>query len=127
MNDNSITERPIPEDINKRLIAWQFYFKEWYFLYYCLGIVSITSSLTVAYMASAILKPQIIALLSLIAAISTALNYFLLPYKCAKGYVQAWRTLSAAIIEYKTDERVDINVLHRAIHKGEEKIAEQYQ
>jgi hypothetical protein len=81
----------------------------------------------VAYMAFVIPNPKIIALLSLIAAISTALNYFFMPYKCAKGYVQAWRILSSAIIEYKTDEKVDIKVLNKAIREGEEKISEQHQ
>lgn len=50
-------------------------------------------------MAFAILNPKILNTLSLTAAISTALNYFLMPYKCAKGYVQAWRILNSAYIK----------------------------
>jgi hypothetical protein len=120
-------DKSVPDEIASRLNAWQFYFKWWYFLHYFFGVMSIVPSLTVTYMAFVIPKTEIIALLSLIAAISTALNYFLMPYKCAKGYVQGWRILSAAIIEYKTDEKVDIKVLHKAILDGEEKIANQYQ
>ncbi len=120
-------ERDIPKDIAERLTAWQYYFKTWFFWYYLFGIVSIVSSLTVAYMAFAISNPKLIAILSLVAATSTALNYFLMPYKRAKGYVQAWRILSAAMIEYKTDEKTDIKVLHQAIRDGEDKIANQYE
>ncbi len=124
---NNLIERDVPKDIQDRLKAWQYYFKLWYFLYYFFGVVSIVSALIVAYMAFAILNPKILGILSLIAAISTALNYFLMPYKRAKGYVQAWRALSSASIEYKTDESVNIKLLHQALRDGEKYIANQYE
>ena len=123
MND----ERQVPPDITERLKAWQFFYHLWYFWHYLFGVASIVLSLIVAFMAFVIPSPLIIALLSLFAAISTFLNYFLMPYKCAKGYVQAWRTLSVAIIEFKADESCDKKILNQAIRKGEKYIANQQQ
>jgi len=126
-NAPDIMERTIPEDIKDRLKAWQFYFKLCYFLYYSLGTVSIILSLTIIYLAFAITSAKVIAGLSFSASVCNALNYFLLPYKRAKGYVSAWRILSGAIIKYKVDTSVDVKQLSKAIKEGEKIIADHFE
>lgn len=120
-------ERAIPKEIRKRAKAWKFFYIWWYSLHYFLNVVSIISPLIVAYMAFEISNLKILAILSLVAATSAALNLFLMPYKRAKGYVRAWRDLSSSILDYETDERVNIKVLLKAIRSGENKIANQYE
>ncbi|MHC4178428.1 MAG: hypothetical protein ACYSWU_13025 [Planctomycetota bacterium] len=120
-------ERDVPAEIVERRRAWQFYYKLWYTVHYALGVLAILASLTVAYMAFAFQSQGLIALLSLLAAVCTALNYFLMPYRNARGYVNAWRLLTAAEIEFKTKENRDISILHQAIDRGEAEIAKHMQ
>ena len=116
-------ERDVPKEIVERSKAWRFYFGFWYAVHYTLGVVAILSSLTVAYLAFAVQGRALIAGFSLVAAICTALNYFLFPYRNAQGYVKAWRQITSAMIKYRTDPNTDVGILHRAIDEGESKIA----
>lgn len=116
-------ERDVPKEIIERANAWRFYFHFWYVLHYIFGILTILSSLTVAYLAFAVQSKMLIAGLSLVAAVSTALNYFLFPYRNAQGYVKAWRLITSSMIKYQTDPHSDISILHNAIDEGEAEIA----
>lgn len=116
-------ERDVPKEIIERSNAWRFYFGFWYALHYIFGIIAILSSLIVAYLAFAVQSKILIAGFSLTAAIFTALNYFLFPYRNAQGYVKAWRLITSSMIKYRIDPHSDISILHNAIDEGEAEIA----
>ena len=118
-----MTESQVPSEIVKRCRSWQILFVTYAWCHVLLGTIGILASLTVAYLAFALSSKALIAILSLVAAVCTAMNYFFLPERQSRAYVGAWRLLSSAIIKYQTTPEPDIRILHDAIDKGEEIIA----
>ncbi len=114
------TCRETPKVVKSRCFAWRFFMATWYGAYYILGILPIACSLGVAYLALYVNSAMLMAGLSFVSATCVSLNYFLLPYKNARGYVQAWRLLSSAIIKFEIDETIPVSTLIEAIDKGEE-------
>jgi len=121
----SLTEHPIPPDVERIYKSWVLFRRSWWLCHYFIGIVGVLAAITVAN------KPQFLQNLPLLlngiawlSAVCVALLTFLEPKKRARAYTAAWRILHKAIGTFRHSAiPQDPAMLFEAIAHGEELIA----
>ncbi len=116
--------RTLPEEISQLHSAWDWYFRTWRVVQYCLGIGGAISAITVASQPKFLSAvPHLMDVLAWISAICITLITFLMPSRRANAYVNAWRLLTDACNRYKLDDTYPVQELLNAVREGEKIIA----
>ncbi|NQT31239.1 MAG: hypothetical protein HQ588_02805 [Deltaproteobacteria bacterium] len=112
----------VPAEISYRLNAWRLRFRLWWGTHFFLGIVSVILVSITA------IQPDILpghsVITGAVSACFIAIITFLRPSQVAKGYIEAWRTLSAACNRYKYERGFTFKDLQNALNEGEQNIRE---
>ncbi|MDO8636665.1 MAG: hypothetical protein Q7R34_10635 [Dehalococcoidia bacterium] len=120
-----MASKEVPDEISYRLTAWRRRFRIWYSAHFFLGITGMVAGIIAAVTAiEPILLPVHPIISGIIAASFVSVITFLRPSHEAKGYIEAWRKLSAACNRYKYQEDFSFSSLQDAVDEGERIIRE---
>ena len=115
-------QREVPAIVTDRLVAWRYYFRLWRLVHYSFGLTATICSVRVAAHKS-LPEAVSISLLSLVAAVCTALLTFLNAGSKSRAYTQAWRLVDGECMQFQVDNKYGEATLVEAVKKGEALIA----
>ena len=121
----TISQNPVPQDIEELYKSWVFFRKSWWYCHYVIGIVGVLAAITSANKPQFLqAEPLLLNGVAWLAAVCVSVLTFLEPKKRARAYTAAWRVLHKAIGTYRHNSMpVEPAVLYEAVSQGEELIA----